>query len=169
MNRTILASAGAVALALVLSLPTLSSAQDDRVEGPVYGNQLMTEQERLEYRERMRAAQTDEEREQVRAEHVERMQERARDQGVTLPDDRPGMGPGMGSGMGPANGVERGGMMRDEGMPARDGQATGRGDGPGDGMEERYREEHQEQRHERMMEQDEYRRGSGMGGGGGRN
>lgn len=75
-----------------------------RDQEQVYGSQLMTEQERNEYRERMRAAQTVEERERIRQEHHEQMQERARAQGLSLPDTPPssggGMGPGGGKGMG---------------------------------------------------------------------
>lgn len=160
MSKTMISTASAVALAVGLALPTISLAQANPADAPVYGSQLMTEQERLEYREQMREAQTLEEREQLRSEHVERIQQRARDQGVTLSDDRPGAG----SGMGPRDDAERGGRnMSDDRMRPRDGQ--------GEGMEERYREERQEQRREHMMDNEEYRRGSGsgMGGGGGRN
>jgi hypothetical protein len=76
----------------------------------IYGSQLMTNEERLEYRNRMRAAKTIEERAQIRNEHHERMKIRAREQGVTLPDEPPypggGMGPGPG-GMGPGGGRAR--------------------------------------------------------------
>lgn len=53
----------------------------------IYGWQLMTTQEREEYRARMRAARTLEEREQIRTEHHERMKARAKERG---------MGPGGG-------------------------------------------------------------------------
>jgi TolA-binding protein len=74
----------------------------------VYGYELMTPQERNEYQTRMRALNTEQEREAFRLEHHEKMQERAKAQGKTLPDtppaDRgPGMGPG-GGGMGPGYG-----------------------------------------------------------------
>lgn len=59
----------------------------DSDRGPVYGSQLMTEQERAEYRSRMRAVQTEQERERIRAEHHERMKERARQRGLALPDE----------------------------------------------------------------------------------
>lgn len=59
--------------------------QQDRI----YGSQLMTQQERLEFRERMRAAGSAEEREQIRQEHHQRMQIRAKERGVTLPDEPP--------------------------------------------------------------------------------
>jgi 1,2-phenylacetyl-CoA epoxidase catalytic subunit len=64
----------------------------------------MTEQERNEYRQRMRTAKTEEERERIRADHHKRMKERAKERGVTLPDEPPvrgGMGRGPGGGPGP--------------------------------------------------------------------
>lgn len=78
----------------------------------IYGSQLMTQEERAEYRDRLRAAQDDAEREQIRQEHHERMRARAKARGVTLPKEPPanrghkmqpgGMAPGggMGGGMG---------------------------------------------------------------------
>ena len=88
----------------------------DRDQDRIYGSQLMTKQERNEFRNRMRSAKTAEEREQIRAEHHERMMVRAKERGVTLPDDPPargsgmmGPGGGMGGGMGPGGGSERGG------------------------------------------------------------
>jgi hypothetical protein len=80
-------------------------------DAPVYGSQIMTQQERIEHRNKMRAAKTLEEREQVRADHHRQMVERAKERGVTLPDEPPargGMGPGggmgLGGGMGPRGG-----------------------------------------------------------------
>jgi hypothetical protein len=83
----------------------------------IYGSQLMTPEERTEFRTRMQAATTNEEREQIRREHHQQMQVRARQQGTTLPDEPParggrgmgpdggGMGPGgSGGGMGPGGG-----------------------------------------------------------------
>jgi hypothetical protein len=76
----------------------------------VYGSQLMTPQERLEQRNRMLGARTPQERERIRAEHHRRMQVRAQERGVTLPDaplrQGGGMGPGRGmGGMGPGGGM----------------------------------------------------------------
>ena len=81
----------------------------------IYGSQLMTGQERSEYRARMRAAKTAEEREQIRNEHHERMKERAQARGVTIPDEPPvrGMmapGGGMGGGGMGGGGMGGGGM-----------------------------------------------------------
>lgn len=90
-------------------LPTQAQPQEQEQE-QVYGSQLMTDQERVEYRARMRATKTPEEREQVRKEHHRTMQERAKAQGVTLPDEPPAIGGLRGSqgmGMGPGGGRGR--------------------------------------------------------------
>lgn len=104
-RRTLMASV----LATALSLPAALALAADRQE-PIYGSQLMTQQERNEYRDRMRAAKTVQEREQIRADHHERMKERAQARGVAIPDEPPtrgdgkaasGRGAGRGSGVGP--------------------------------------------------------------------
>lgn len=74
-------------------------AQED--EAPIVGRQLMTEEERDQYRAAMRTLETKEEREQARKEHHEKMQERAREHGVALPDQpmhRGDAGKGQGGG-----------------------------------------------------------------------
>lgn len=86
---------------------------------PIYGSHLMTEQERTELRAKMRAAATNEERERIRWEHHIRMQERAKDRGVNLPEGPPMFGmhqsPGRGRDGGdrlrvpPGGGGRRGG------------------------------------------------------------
>lgn len=97
----------AIGLSLVLLSGTaLAQSASGQVAGgdgeQVFGSQIMTQQERLEYRNRMREAATQEEREQIRVQHHEQMRERAKERGVTLPEDPParGMGGGMGSGAG---------------------------------------------------------------------
>jgi hypothetical protein len=50
------------------------------------GSELMTSEEREQYRQRMAAAGSDEERARVRAGHVKQMQERARLRGLQLVD-----------------------------------------------------------------------------------
>ena len=83
---------------------TTKSQTRDQVRDQIYGSQLMTREERLEYRNKMRNLKTVEEREQFRLEHHKQMQERAQARGVTLPDEPPArrghMGPGGGA-MGP--------------------------------------------------------------------
>ena len=96
---------------------TRSPSRQTVQDRDIYGYQLMTPAERAEYRERMRAAQSFEEREKIRAEHHEEMQKRAEARGITLPDTPPAargggmMGPGGGmggGGMGPGGGMGRG-------------------------------------------------------------
>ena len=50
------------------------------------GSQLMTSEEREQYRQRMAAAKSDEEREKLRAEHYKAMNQRARLYGLRLPE-----------------------------------------------------------------------------------
>jgi len=93
---------------------------------PIYGYQLMTEQERAEHRAKMQSFQTEQEREAYRQEHHKMMQERAKAQGVTLPDEPMprgqgrGMGPGMGAGQGMGQGMG-------PGMDQGKGQGQGQG------------------------------------------
>jgi len=89
--------AGVLALSIGLAVAAdPATAMNEQV----YGSQLMTQQERVEYRARLRSAQTAEERAQIRAEHHERMRERARQLGVAMPEEPPAMGAGMGPGPG---------------------------------------------------------------------
>ncbi|MBI4757144.1 MAG: hypothetical protein HY778_17360 [Betaproteobacteria bacterium] len=123
LNRTMMTTALASTLALSAGLflaadqahaQARAQAQDTQ---QIYGSQLMTQQERNEYRAKMRTATTAEAREQVRLEHHESMKARAAERGVTLPDEPPargggrGMGPGGGAGpgMGPGGGIGPGG------------------------------------------------------------
>jgi len=124
LRRTFMVSA----LAATLSLPAATAFAADQQE-QIYGSQLMTQQERNEYRARMQAANTAQEREQIRAEHHERMKERAQARGVSIPDEPPARrggkaanrgGPGRGAGAG------RGGR-------GPDGAGPGGGTGPGSG------------------------------------
>ena len=61
-----------------------------RDQAPIYGSMLMTEREREEHRAMMRSLKTEQERQAYRAAHHQKMQERARSQGVTLPELPPG-------------------------------------------------------------------------------
>ncbi|MBI3221670.1 MAG: hypothetical protein HYZ46_00980 [Nitrosomonadales bacterium] len=110
MKRPLMMSALVISLSLPVGLacaadpnPTREKTQN---QGQVYGSQLMTRQERIEYRAKMRAAKTTEEREQIRKEHHERMKVRAKERGVTLSDEPPARAGGMGAGggMGPGGG-----------------------------------------------------------------
>ncbi|MDO8293482.1 MAG: hypothetical protein Q7T29_11565 [Gallionella sp.] len=74
---------------------TQSKAQKPEL---IYGSQLMTPQERTEYRAKMRSLKTKEEREALRMEHHQQMQERAKAKGKTLPDMPMAQGGGACSG-----------------------------------------------------------------------
>jgi len=56
------------------------------------GSELMTSQERERYRQRMRGAKSDGERQRYRAEHTKQMQERARLRGLQLAEPVAGAG-----------------------------------------------------------------------------
>ena len=86
-----------VCLSLLLTMGFESSQAAQEV---VYGWQLMTAQERMEHRIKMRSFKTEQERAAYRREHHKRMQERAKQQGVTLPEVPATMGKGMGSNRG---------------------------------------------------------------------
>lgn len=60
--------------------------------GWIYGSQLMTQRERDEYRARLHAAASFEERGRIRDEHYALMQARARERGLSLPDLPPPRG-----------------------------------------------------------------------------
>lgn len=104
---------GGVALALVAAMPVM--AEDD---APVFGHQLMTQEELQEHRRMMQGFDTPEERQAYREEHHQRMLERARERGVTLPEE-----PGM-----PGKGMRRG-MDMDNGHGMGPGQGMGQGKG----------------------------------------
>ena len=104
-------STGLLLLGLSAALAAPAFAADD---APIYGSQLMTQQERQEFRTRMRNAASAEEREQIRNEHHEQMRKRAAEMGVELPEQPPargGKGMGPGQGMGPGKGMGQGGGM----------------------------------------------------------
>lgn len=99
MKHSFKRSAAIAMFAAVFSLPVM--AQD---EEPVYGRQLMTQEELQEHHRMMQSLDTPEARQEYREQHHQRMLERARERGVTLPDE-PGMkGKGMKHGQGMGNG-----------------------------------------------------------------
>lgn len=125
MKRQYLVAASILALLSggALAQNALPPIADD---APVFGSQIMTQEERVEHRDKMRAAKTLEEREQVRAENHTKMLERAKERGVTLPEELParggmGLGGGMGPGKGPGAGMGPGGGMGPGAGPGRGG------------------------------------------------
>lgn len=116
MKKFLMMSVSAGALMFSIGLALAAGQEPTQQSERIYGSQLMTQQERAEHRSKMRSAKTAEERQLIRAEHHERMKERAKQRGVTLPDEPPvgggmmapigGMGGGMGQGVG---GMQSGG------------------------------------------------------------
>lgn len=90
---------------------------------PVYGSQLMTAEERRDYRQKMQSMKTQEEREAFRADHHKLMQDRATEKGMALPD------------MPTAKGMGRPDMpaAADRGMGGQQ-ENGGKGNGMGQGM-----------------------------------
>jgi len=118
-----------VTLALLLGMSGIAQAQQaggeqqrlreqetmqNQEREQVYGWQMMSEEERQAYRQKMRQLHTEREREAYRLEHHEMMSERARQMGLTLPETpgprgQGGMAPGRQGGMGPGGGGRGGG------------------------------------------------------------
>ncbi len=117
-SRPALLLAGVCALTLIGGIAAADAQMRTPAQDQIYGSQMMTQQERNEYRDRMRSAETAAQREQIRNEHHEQMQARAKERGITLPDDPPaqGMGQGLGRGMGAGSGMGQGmGMGQGQG------------------------------------------------------
>jgi hypothetical protein len=135
MNKPILTTFAAALLTLSAGALAQSGTQGStRAAEPIFGSQLMTQQERNEYRGRMRAAKTDEERAAIRAEHHQQMVERAKERGQNLPPEPPAQRGMMRGGMG--GGGMGGGGMGGSGMGGGMGHGRmqgGMGDCPGTG------------------------------------
>jgi len=113
---------------LLAALLGLSAGLVQAQEQPIYGQQLMTEQERIEHRNKMRSFKTEQEREAYRRQHHEKMQHRAMEQGITLPDEPMPQGKGMGMGQGKGSGK---GMGMGQGKGSGNGMGMGQGKGKG--------------------------------------
>jgi hypothetical protein len=92
MSRYVVIAAVAAAL-LAAGLPPAQAQNQPpapKRELRVYGEEVMTPEERQAYIDKMRAAKTREERAQLRSEHRAAMQKRAQEKGVTLQEPRRG-------------------------------------------------------------------------------
>jgi hypothetical protein len=90
----------------------------------IFGQHMMTQQEMADHRARMHAAKTPEEREKIRQQHHQQMVERAKQRGISLPEQPLGPPAGAGRGMGLGRGMGAQGMGRGMGPPAGAGGAT---------------------------------------------
>ncbi|MEA3404675.1 MAG: hypothetical protein U9R28_02930 [Pseudomonadota bacterium] len=75
-----------VFLTLLLALSMPATAMEEQ---PVYGSQLMTQEEQQAHRAAMRNANSEAEREQIRQTHHEKMRLRAKEKGVPFADKPP--------------------------------------------------------------------------------
>jgi hypothetical protein len=125
------AAAGMMAITVSLFAADQPAAGAAPKSEPIYGYRMMDDQERNEYRARMRNA---------GSEHRKLMEGRAKERGVTLPAPRgpgdgkgPGYGPGpRGDGKGPGYGAGPQGMGKGPGYgPGPQGMGKGPGYGPG--------------------------------------
>jgi hypothetical protein len=90
----------------------------------------MTAEERTEYRNKMRAAKTQADKDRIRSEHHTAMQARAKERGVTLPDKPQAKGKGAGgAGQGTGKGVGGAGQGTGKGAGG-----AGQGKGPAAGV-----------------------------------
>jgi len=126
MRNKLILAASAFALLFAASLATPALAQQG---DQIFGRQLMTQQEIQEHQRLMQGAGSQQEREQIRAEHHQRMMERAKQRGVTLPEEPPAKGGGQGSGQGAGKGGQGSGQGAGKG-----GQGSGQG-GQGSGLD----------------------------------
>ena len=131
-TRTIVAAA--IAAAMIATTVSLFAAEGTaesaaRKSEPIYGYRMMNDQERNEFRDKMRNAGSADERQALRDEHRKQMEARAKERGVTLPEPR---GPGGGKGPGYGSGPRGEGMGPGYGNGPR-GEGKGPGFGPGGG------------------------------------
>lgn len=62
----------------------------DGMGGMIYGSGMMTEEERNNYRQRIKMAKTEEERNEIREQHKKEMRERAKMKGLQAPEEEGG-------------------------------------------------------------------------------
>ena len=127
-TRTIVAAAIAAAMmATTVSLFAAEGVSESttRKSEPIYGYRMMNDQERNEFRDKMRNARSADERLALRDEHRKQMEARAKARGVTLPEQRGPRSEGKGPGYGPG--------PRAEGKGPGYGPGGGKGPGYGPG------------------------------------
>ena len=104
-----------------LAQPGDRDQEQQRQRDQIYGSQLMTEQERNEYRDKMRSMHTEQDRAALREQHHEEMRKRAQSMGMELPEQVP----------------DAAGKKGTHGQPGKvggPGQGAGNGKGGGAGM-----------------------------------
>jgi hypothetical protein len=140
--RTLLAAA--VAAAMMTMTVSLFAAETPTPAGkpaaksePIYGYGMMTDAERNEFRGKMRNAKSEQERQSLRDDHRKAMEARAKERGVTLPEQRGPRSDGTGPGYGPGGGKDQGsgpGAGKGPGYGPGGGKGPGYGPGAGKGV-----------------------------------
>ena len=116
-------------MVLLAAAPLIwSGAAQSQDQAQIYGSQLMTDVERIEYQSKMRSLKTDKERDAFRSEHHEKMKVLATEKGITLPAVPPAVGAGnkfnSGAGAGSNSGLGAG-----QGAPTNPSTGGGKGYG----------------------------------------
>jgi hypothetical protein len=75
-----------MAALLAVGVADAATAQPSPDTGAIYGSQIMTDREKMQYRQKLRQAKTPQAREGIRVQHHLEMLQRAQRMGVTLPD-----------------------------------------------------------------------------------
>ena len=92
-KRVLLALALSTALIIysgfALAADQERAQENMQTQQQVTGRELMTEQERAEHHARMQAATTEAERQQIRSKQHELMKQRAKERGLSIPDEPP--------------------------------------------------------------------------------
>ncbi len=93
----------------------------------IYGSQLMTDAERVEFQTKMRSLKTDKERDALRLDQINKMNLRATEKGITLQHPPPAAGSGPRSSAGAAGGANSGLGTGQGGSPNSSGGGKGSG------------------------------------------
>jgi hypothetical protein len=132
--KTYKTSISTLALMVAMSVAPLiwsgAAQSQDQAQAQIYGSQLMTDAERIEYQSKMRSLKTDKERDAFRSEHHEKMKVLATEKGVTLPAVPPAVGAGnkFNSGAGAGAGSNSG-LGAGQGAPTNPSTGGGKGYG----------------------------------------
>ncbi len=129
-TKLLMAIGAAFLMAATFHAAAQSADTPVRKSEPIYGYRMMNDQERNEYREKMRNARSTEERQTLRDGHRKTMEARAKERGVTLPEPRGPGAAGPRGGMGPDGRGPRGGMGPGSGANSRQGKGPGAGPRP---------------------------------------
>ena len=105
----------------------LQAQTPTQTQTQIYGSQLMTDAERVEFQTKMRSLKTDKERDALRLDQINKMNLRATEKGITLQHTPPAAGSGPRSSAGAAGGANSGLGTGQGGSPNSSGGGKGSG------------------------------------------